>query len=106
MALNMLMLYLEDLPPTMDSNMQRPRPTIRKAMGWPERTVQTIKGLLQKSAYSGIDFQLALLAYRTTPHGTTGVVDGEAATHKIASIVFALGTNPSCRGSSEGSRRL
>ena len=34
MALNMPMASLEGLPRTMDSNMQRRRRTIRKAMGW------------------------------------------------------------------------
>ena len=45
--------------------------------GSAERAVQTIKGLLQKSAYSGNDFPLALLAYRTTPHGTTEVAPAQ-----------------------------
>ena len=48
-------------------------PQYPQGNGLAERTVQTIKGLLQKSKYSDSDFQLALLAYRSTPHETTGV---------------------------------
>ena len=41
--------------------------------GLAERTVQTLKSLLKKSSYSGSDFQLALLALRTSPSESTGV---------------------------------
>jgi transposase InsO family protein len=41
--------------------------------GLVERGVQTIKSLMTKARFSGEDFYLGLLAYRTTPHETTGV---------------------------------
>ena len=37
-----------------------------------ERIVQTLTGLLRKAVFSSSDFQLALLAYRTTQHESTG----------------------------------
>ena len=40
--------------------------------GLVERMVQTVKGLLMKSVENGEDFHLALLAYRSTPHESTG----------------------------------
>lgn len=48
-------------------------PRYPRGNGLAERTVQTIKGILQKSAFSGEDLYLGLLAFRTTPHETTGV---------------------------------
>ena len=48
-------------------------PRYPQGNGLGERTIQTIKKLLQKSPYSGTDFQLALLAFRTSPSHSTGV---------------------------------
>ena len=42
-----------------------------------ERTVQTLKTLMQKSSYAGSEFYLALLALRTSPNSSTGVSPAE-----------------------------
>ena len=47
-------------------------PRYPQGNGLAERTVQTVKGLMEKADSSGTDFQLALLAYRTSPHESTG----------------------------------
>ena len=44
-----------------------------QANGLVERSVKKIKALITKAKSSGGDFYLALLAYRTAPHETTGV---------------------------------
>lgn len=63
--------------------------------GLVERTVQTIKRLLKKSTpNTGNDFYLALLAYRSTPHESTGispactVADGPSFAHHITIYVL------------------
>lgn len=48
-------------------------PRYPQGNGLAERCVQTVKGLLKKALEAGSDYQLALLAYRTTPHASTGV---------------------------------
>ena len=41
--------------------------------GLVERTVQTVKGLIHKAAFTGRDFYLALMAYRASPHEAKSV---------------------------------
>jgi transposase InsO family protein len=48
-------------------------PRYPQGNGLAERTVQTVKGLMNKAKCSGEDIQLALLAYRMSPHESTGV---------------------------------
>ena len=52
-------------------------PRYPQGNGLAERTVQTVKGLMNKARCSGEDFQLALLAYRASPHESTGASPGQ-----------------------------
>ncbi|XP_062503757.1 uncharacterized protein K02A2.6-like [Corticium candelabrum] len=48
-------------------------PRYLQGNGLAERTVQTVKDILKKTAVTREDPHLALLAYRTTPHSSTGI---------------------------------
>lgn len=48
-------------------------PQYPRGNGLAERTVQTLKGLMDKAKESNEDFALALLAYRASPHDSTGI---------------------------------
>ena len=82
MARNLRAISFMALQNNRNSIMSHHRQCTLRVMTWWRGGVQTVKGLLKKAQHSGGDFQLPLLAYRTTLQETTvyplQVADGKA----------------------------